>query len=615
MNKTLSKIFFLGIPVGYLVLVILYIILVIRPELIFHHLQPPFIASPDYIFPFMKYPGGAAELLANLILQSFYSRFAGSFVFLALAFIIGWLMSRLIDSIYKSELNRIWALAPFILTIALTNNYNFPFSIIVSIAFILLILLVITKTGKGFASNLLLFTFGAIMVYWFAGSGYFLLFSIMAIFISSPLRRWLKTAYIIYILAFAFLFPLLASNFLFAIPLKYQYFWFYAPKPWFMRYEPASIFVFYLVLMPFFLAAANIVAVLNRRKSAGNPKPGMQVLKTSFALFIIFAVTFVSHFATFNSDSKKIVEADYYCYQGNAEKTAKAATSLKNYNFAANLNFNLVMSKTGRLTENFFRFLQIKGNEALYPDVEFASDLSFIASDFYFDLGFITEARHWAYEALVFYPYSVRAMQNLVKIHLVTGEYKAAERTLKILEKGIIDREFVREYLPYITDTTLIATNRDLMDKRSFIPVEGELNPLIDGRFRELLEANGNNKKAYESLMLFYLLDAQLENFLELYKNVGQYFDKIPAVYEEALLMTEVRTGQPLPADIRISAETQNRYNRFMEKLEQYKGNTRLARNSLYAEYGKTYLYFLQFVYPNIITPEIINDEEDYPAI
>ncbi|MBK6282880.1 MAG: hypothetical protein IPF54_09630 [Draconibacterium sp.] len=52
-----------------------------------------------------------------------------------------------------------------------------------------------------------------------------------------------------------------------------------------------------------------------------------------------------------------------------------------------------------------------------------------------------------------------------------------------------------------------------------------------------------------------------------------------------------------------------------MQQLEKYKGKTRLARNSLYPEFGKTYMYFLKFVYPNIIETEIISDEDDYPAI
>jgi len=615
MNKTLSKTFFWTILAIYLISAFLYIVFVIQPELIFHHVQAPFIVSPHFVKQFMNYPGEPAELIANLILQSFYFKLIGSVVFLALAFSIGWLIYLLIDSIYKSKLNLIWALIPLILTIELANNYNFPFAIIVSIAFLLLILFILTKAGKGIFTSIMLYTFGAIAVYWFAGSGYLILFSLSALFISPPLKRWIRFTYIVYIVAFAFLFPLLASNLLVPVSFKHQYFYFMEPKAWFMRFEPSIIFIIYLALIPVFISIASVVAVFMKRKNKVETKSGLTILKTSLAFFIVLVVAYFGHSSTFNSDAKNTVKADFYCYTGNPEKTAKTATTLKEYNFSANLNYNLAMSKTGQLTENFFSFMQIKGTESMFPDVEFDSEFSFIASDFYYDLGFISEARHWAYETLVFYPYSVRAMQNLVKIHLVTGEYKAAERTLKTLKKGLIDQKFVREYMPYITDTTLVATNPELMEKRSFIPAEQELNPTIDGRLRELLKANANNKKAYEYLMLFYMLDGQFENFIELYKSAGQYFEKMPAIYEEALLTYYANTEQALPEDIKISTESQNRFNSFMQQLEQYKGKTRLARNTLYAKYGKTYLYFVKFVYPNIMAPEIVNNEDDYPAI
>lgn len=615
MNKTLSKIIFWAIPAGCLILAFLYIVFIIQPELIFHHVQPPFITNSEFYRPFLKYPGGPAELLANLIMQSFYFKLVGPVIFFLIACLIGWLMFVLLESVLKSELNRVWALIPIILTIELANNYNFPFSIVVSIAFLLSVLVLLTKTCKGVISSLLLYTTGAISIYYFSGSGYLLLFSTAALFISSQLKRWEKVAYSIYIVVFAFLIPFLATHFLFAVSLKYQYIWFYPVKVWFRSYEPSEIFIFYLVCVPVLLAGANVIAFFQSRKIDLNPKSGKLISESTLAFFVVFAVAFHSHYETFSSDAKKIVQADYYCYHNKAEETAKAATTLKDYSFAANLNYNLVMSKTDKITESFFGFFQIKGTEALHPDIEFASELSFIASDFYYDLGFISEARHWAYETLVFYPHSIRAMQNLVKIHLVTGEYKAAKRTLNTLVKGLIGQQFVKEFMPYIADTSLVATNPELMEKRSSIPAERELNPTIEGRFRELLESNNSNKKAYEFLMLYYLLDAQLEKFAELFNNSGKYFDKTPAVYEEALLVHATRTGQPLSADISISAETEIRYKGFVQKLEQYKGKTRLARNSLYAEYGKTYLYFLQFVYPNIIEPEILTDENDYPAI
>ncbi len=92
MNKTLSKIIFWAIPAGYLILAFLYIIFIVQPQLIFHHVQPPFIANSEFFRSFMKYPGGVAELLANLIMQSFYFKVAGSVIFFTISCFIGWLI-------------------------------------------------------------------------------------------------------------------------------------------------------------------------------------------------------------------------------------------------------------------------------------------------------------------------------------------------------------------------------------------------------------------------------------------------------------------------------------------------------------------------------------------
>lgn len=616
MNKTLSKVIFSFLPAVFILIGFLYILIGIQPELIFHHKQPAFIVSSVFVSPFLKYPGGLAELAANFIMQAFYYKVFGTVVFFTLVFIIGWIMFLLINSILNSNINRLWAFIPITFSIALANNYNLPFSIIVSVAFLVLMLLVLQKTGKGIISSLCIFTIGAVAVYWFAGSGFMLLFSASSFFVSHTKKSWQKVMYLFYIAGFTFIIPILISNYWVAVSLKDQYFYFYPQTEGLMLYEFSVFGIIHLLCIPILLATAHISAFFQLKgNKIATTKPVFSIAKTIFVISVVISTFIFSHIKTYNHDAKKIIQADYFCYNNNSEQTANAATTTYKYNFSANLNYNLVMSKTDKLTDNFFGFMQIKGNEALHPDIDFASELSFISADFYYNLGFISEARHWAYEALVYYPYSLRAMQNLVKIHLVLGEYKAAERTLKTLEKGLINKDFVKEYMPYLIDTTLIQSNGELMEKRSLIPAESELNHTIEGRFRELLEANSNNKKAYEFLMLYYLTNADFENFMELYIDVGKFFEKIPAIYEEALLMNAERNGQTLPSEIKISAETQNRYNIFMHQLEQNNGKTRLARNSLYPEFGKTYMYFLKFVYPNIIETEIISNEGDYPPI
>lgn len=106
MKLKLENILFKFIPVVYLFSALLYLIFIIQPEFIFHHAQPPFLCSNLFYSPFLKYPGGPAELLANLILQSFYFNLAGSAVLFSIAFFIAWLMFKIMNSIYKSELNK-----------------------------------------------------------------------------------------------------------------------------------------------------------------------------------------------------------------------------------------------------------------------------------------------------------------------------------------------------------------------------------------------------------------------------------------------------------------------------------------------------------------------------
>lgn len=607
MDQKLSRIAFGILPGVYLILAFLYLTIVVKPVFYFHHVQPPFLLSKDYLGHYFEYAGGLSELIADLCMQSFYYKFLGPIVFFAVAFSIMWLTFKLMNIIYHSRVNLIWALAPFSLTMILANNYNLPFSVIISLLFLLLLLVLLAKKGKSPAGRLIFYTSGAVLVYYFSGSGYMLLFSILALFFSMAFKGWKRLLIIVYILGFTFLFPLVASAFIFPVSPDHRYFYLFPPKLYFMAYKPSGIFYGYLFSVPALLIIAGIMKAVEAHRFM---KP-----VTAMAVVSILVLAFFGHLSTCQGDARKIVASDYYCYHNNAARTARAATGLENYSFAANLNYNLAISKAGTLNDDFFNFFQIAGTDALYPDVEFALEMSFIAADFYYGLGYISEARHWAYASLVYYPYSPRALRLLVKIHLVTGEYSAAERCLHILSKGLINRKFVKEYSPYLQDTSLIGSHREIMEKRSFIPAGRELSPFIEVRFRELLEANDHNKRAYEYLMLYYLLDSQLERFMELYEDAGQYFDKPVDIYEEAILMYGETKEIPVEEQYDISPATMDRYNDFNRILNQYEEDEKLARNVLYWEMGETYMYYLRFLYPRIVKPFIIKPEDEEPPI
>lgn len=593
----------------------LYISFVVQPFLYANHVQAPFLSTRWFFKSFLQFPGEPAEYAASFIMQLFYSPVSGTLAFALLSGLQYLLSFLLLKNISRNSLMPVFALVPFVFSIALANNYNLPYSIEVSVVLILAVLFFMTRFSKGILSMLLIYIPGALMIYYIAGSGYFLLFSFTAALLSFKLKTGERLIFLLFLAAFAFILPYTAANFIFALPPRHQFFYFFAPNAFFVDYKPSVVFVAYLLSIPILIIAGLILKSLATKRSDKNKMQKKPVIPAIIILVLTAGLAVLSHYFSFQPDEKKKAAADYFCYNGNAEKTAANAKTLKEYNFKANVNYNLVMSKTGQLTEKAFDFLQITGSDAIHPDVEFQAEMSFVAADFYYNLGFITEARHWAYETLVFFPYNRRTMQLLVKIHLVTGEYTAARQYLDLLKSGFGSKKFIHEFELVATDTSLFINYPELVEKRSLIPAEDELSPSIEARFKQLLAANPQNKKAFEFLMLYYLLESDAEKFVELYKNAHQYFDNIPAVYEEALLTFEKFYELPEISQLQISAATKVRFDEFKKIREQHSNSTRMARNMLYKEFGGSYFYFREFVYPNIIKPDIVDDDSDYPAI
>lgn len=582
-----------------MLLAFLYLVIVIRPALWFHHVQPPFLLAPDFLATYLKSPGGLSQWLATLIMQSFYSPLLGPLVFFASALAVWGLSLKLINRIYNDRSSVLLALLPFTLTIVLANNYNLPFSVIVSEIFVLLVLWLLSGR-RSFAGKLLVYTAGALLTWYVSGSGFMLFFSITALFFTLKRGEWLSLLSIAWVSAAVFLIPLLVLSPLFELPQESAYLWFFPQQAYFLAYEPGSLFFLYLLSLPILLISGFVIPFIRPRPSS----------RFALACALLSAMALLSHLGTFNMDAKKIVGCDYYAGRGDAERVAKLATSLKNYSFSANLNYVLAINRNGSLTEDFFNFFQVGGTNALHPDLSFSPEMHFIGADFYYDLGYISEARHNAYEALVYYPHSPRALQLLTKVHLITGEYKAAERCLKILERGLVSRRFVKEYLPYTRDSSLVRMNRDFMEKRSYIPEEKELSPYVDQRFTELLEANPGNRMAYECLVLYRLLDGNLEAFMGLYADAGMHFNAEVEIYEEAILMLGITIPAENAIHYEISQASLDRFEEFSRLVKQYKGQGNMARNVLYQEMGQSYLYYLSFLYPRIIKPEIL--KEDY---
>jgi len=305
-----------GLAGIYLLVGFLYLLLVVRPVFYFHHVQPPFLLSTDFLADYLNDPGGISQWLALLFMQTFHSPVLGPLVFFGLALAIWALTVKLLKRISDLPANGLLALIPFTLSIVLVNNYNFPFSVIISQLFLLLLLLLPAR-GKGLTGKLIYFTAGALLIWYFSGSGFLLIYSLGSLFFLLDRKVPGSLVSIVWVLGLAFLIPRVAGE---------SYFWFFPEKPYFMSYETSVVFYIYLLSHPFLLLLVTILPMLQKGMTNRSIKlhPAIPLILASAALI---GLALICHQLTFRSDAKKIVASDYYCYHHDVEKTARAAES------------------------------------------------------------------------------------------------------------------------------------------------------------------------------------------------------------------------------------------------------------------------------------------------
>ena len=569
----------------------------------FHKIQPPFLLTSDFFQSYSKVPGGLSEWFGNFVMQAFYYPIKGSILFYLVAIITSAMVFVLLQRFKANSMNKILAIMPLILIVTLAGNYSFPFSTIVSLILVALLLLPFQKINNQIYF-LIYFLISAIIVFYISGNGFLGLFSVSAVFIVLKQRNKVKKLNLVYIGLLSFLIIWIGNNFIFSSAENKGYFQFFGLKEN-IDYEPNIIFYLYMFCIPVLMAFTQIVEYFKKK----NRNKTVPIWLKYVLVLVVLLAGFASHKLSFDSDSKKIVESDYYCYRNDVNKTVKAAMSTEKYDFSANINYNLSIMKAGKLTRDYFNFFQMSGTDGLYPDKRFPSKMTLISTDFYYELGDIQEAKYWALESFKKNPYNRRVLQKLVKIEIITGNFNEAKKYLNILDAEFFNHEFVRKYNSYFSDTTLINADEEIIQKRSFIPGFTEVPETPLKRFEGLLDANPGNKTAFECMMLYYMLSGDLEHFAGLYGETVNYFKNSVDVYEEAILMYGAINSLSVAEDYNISVVNINRLKKFADELKKRGDKDRVAMNEMFDEFGDSYFFYYYFILPQIAIPDYAGEE------
>ncbi len=199
--------------------------------------------------------------------------------------------------------------------------------------------------------------------------------------------------------------------------------------------------------------------------------------------------------------------------------------------------------------------------------------------------------RKESWKRIVSYAFLLIAMTY--GIHLVTGEYRAAEKYIKILESTPHYRDWAKAQRPLL-DSVVCASTDWIKAKRAVLPVTD--NPLdltltFPNALAFLIDDHADNRPAFEYGMGYLLVYKDLMTFMhymELMKERGESF---PVLYQEAicLFFAAVQKDPEAFKSYPISSEVQNRFLQFMKVARG------MPPAALKAQFGDTYYYYAQF--------------------
>lgn len=286
---------------------------------------------------------------------------------------------------------------------------------------------------------------------------------------------------------------------------------------------------------------------------------------------------------------------DYYARQGEWQEIVSHARAHSVRDMDALIYLNLALSHTGRFSDDLMRFPQI-GVEGFIPH-DPKSRMGLIeASEVAWQVGQVNAAQRFAFVGVLSSQRCVqpRLMKRLVETYLVTGEYRAAEKYIKILESNPHYRDWATAQRPLL-DSVACAAEDWIAAKRAMLPITDnplDLTLIFPNALAFLIDDHADNRPAFEYGMGYLLVYKDLMTFMhymELMKERGEAF---PVLYQEAicLFFAAVQKDPEAFRSFPISQEVQNRFLQFMKVARS------MPPAALKQQFGDTYYYYAQFI-------------------
>ena len=479
-----------------------------------------FLFDSDYFCERMAEPGGFARYIAEFLVQFYNATVYGALI-LAVLFM---LIQRLTWRLMRSEGYYALSFIPVLALWLVMGDESVMLTYVVALLMVMGCILVLRQFERlSLIGKVIIALMTLPLLYWLIGP----LVLLVAVCL---VPSWLAGLSVVYVIAL-----IIGSAWLLPYPLA--------------RLAAGVGYYRFPETIPYLLILIPLLIVIMYYGCRHLPKP-KEWVKNALALGMV-VLWFIPQYYGFDAKKYELIEYDYLVRVRDWNGIiAKAEKQLPDLPMSVSAT-NLALAMTNQLGERAFDFYQ-RGSEGLLPPFERNFATTQLTGEIYFHLGLVNTAQRLAFEAMEAIPNynkSARVVKRLVETNMVNGQYKVAEKYLKMLEKTIFYRRWAERMRAMLGDEKAInahplyGTLRQYRLQEDFLFSDIELDKICG----QLFMHNHQNQMAAQYLLLLPLLDRDVPRFMQYAQYVQSLVRYNPRSCQEAIAFGFMQQRQQPP--------------------------------------------------------------------
>lgn len=507
--------------------------------------QPAFVLTADFFWSKVGVPGGLSDYLQTFIDQFTMFRFWGTLFLVAEVFLTASLTSLYVRRITGNNpwVSMLVYILPVAVSIVAWSDVKYPFAInmqVLLLAVALNLQQILSKYDwhKYFTPLLAIAIYhacGPMALYTFA------LCEIVAYALKPDKRELVSVVGAVAVVVF---WPVLVYKFMLPIKPDAAFYDIRPQKLMFISFENSIVPYWYFI---FILASVVLGYVYSRIQIEKK-----SIIISSVAVALIAIGTYLFQLKHDNRAERSGFKMELAAYNKDWNwilrymKDNKQLSEKSNYDRYVNFYYDMALAQNNQLLDRAFFYPQLLGDQGLFLDMPMATNIGYPVALFYYNMGLVTSALHFAFEAQSTYTESHYVMRMVIDCLIIIGDYQTAEKFMKKYEHDMFSGKFVADRRSVIAG----SPNADL--SAGFVNEIRKNHPKIDfymqdrlNNMAQIFNANTDNKLASQYLLCASLLRGDLNMFANLLIN-GYFkydYNNLPRACQEALLLYRATTN------------------------------------------------------------------------